>query len=82
MSTFEQTRQRLERALKANRAISNALAIELGDAMQLHAFMRNKESEAKVKELEQEYNMALAKVDTIDTAYRKFLKDGKAPEGL
>jgi hypothetical protein len=82
MPTFEQTRQRLEQILQSNRVILNALAYELGEAMRLHDFMRNEQSRAKVKEIEKTYNTAWAKVDSINTVYRQFLKDGIAPEWL
>jgi beta-N-acetylglucosaminidase len=82
MPTFEQTRQRLEQVLQSNRAIMNTIAIELGEAMRLHDFMRNDQTRAKVKEIEKTYNMAWEKVDTINSVYRQFLKDGIAPEWL
>ena len=82
MPTFEQTRQRLEQILQSNRAILRTIEIELGEAMQLHAFMKDEYSLAKVKALEGTYGTVLDKVVTIKQVYRQFLKDGIAPEWL
>jgi len=82
MPTFEQTRQRLEQILQSNRAILRTIEIELGEAMQLHAFMKDEYSLAKVKALEGTYGTVLDKVVTIKQVHRQFLKDGIAPEWL
>lgn len=82
MIGFSEALARFQQLLNSNRMVLATIQSELAELAFQYYYDPSDDNKARFEQHGRYYDEIFEKVDTINTAYRQFLKDGKVPEWL
>ena len=82
MLGFSEALARFQQLLNSNRMVLATIQSELSELAFQYYYDPSDDNKARFEQHGRYYDEIFEKVDCINTAYRQFLKDGKAPEWL
>ena len=82
MPTYGQALTRFHQLLHSNQTLLATITSQLNELAMQYYYDPSDDNKARFEQHGRYYDELFEKVDTINTAYRQFLKDGTVPEWL